>query len=107
MRLMRAGHHVKVVMALDKDGQRSKSGDGLIEKVEREEWKKHMGWADLVLMSDNDKWLIPVDAYKRKGFPVFAPSPESAELELDRRKGQAFFDAHGIRTVPYKAFSDG
>jgi phosphoribosylamine-glycine ligase len=103
---MRAGHHVRVVMALHADGQRDKSGDGLIEKIEREEWKKHMAWADLVLMSDNDKWLRELDAYKRKGFPVFGPSPESAELELDRRKGQAFFEKHGISTVPYQAFSD-
>jgi phosphoribosylamine--glycine ligase len=106
MRCMRFGHHVRVVMALDKEGRRVTTGDGLIEKVEREEWRKHMAWADLILMSDNDKWMREVDAYKRKGYPVFAPSPESAELELDRKKGQAFFEKHGLQVVPYQAFTD-
>ena len=107
LRCMGVGHHVRVCMAYDKHtGQRTIVGDGLVEKIEREEWQKHVTWADLILTSDNVKWLKELDVYRKKGAPVFAPSYESAELELDRAKGQAFLKAHGINVIPYKAFSD-
>jgi phosphoribosylamine--glycine ligase len=104
---MKAGHHVRTCIAYDKETkQRKKIGDGLIEKIEREEWQKHMNWADIVLTSDNVKWLMTLDAYRRKGYPVFAPSYESAQLELDRAKGQAFLKANGVQTMDYEVFTN-
>lgn len=102
---MRFGHHVRVSMPLDKaTGRRPKTGDGLVEKVD--DWQRHVDWADLILLSDNERWLRPLDDYKRRGYPVFAPSYAAAQLELDRKKGQAFLEAHGIKTVPYQSFTD-
>lgn len=107
LRCMKAGHHVKVCVAKDKKTkQRIRTGDGLVEKIENEEWQKHASWADLIVLADNDKWLRELDLFKKRGFPVFAPSLESAELELDRKKGQALLQKHGIKVMPYEAFSD-
>jgi phosphoribosylamine--glycine ligase len=85
---------------------RVKIGDGLIEKIENEEWQKSASWADLILMTDNVKWCRELDTYRRRGFPVFAPSYESAELELNRAKGQEFLKKCGVKTIPYEMFSD-
>ena len=107
LRCRAAGHYPKVCMARDKETkQRSKTGDGLIEKIEGEDWQRHMKWADLILTSDNTRWLRELDVYRKKGFPIFAPSYASAELELDREKGQALFQKAGIKIMPFEAFSD-
>ena len=94
-------------MARDKHThQRVKIGDGLIEKIENEDWQKSASWADLILMTDNVKWCRELDVLRRRGFPVFAPSYESAELELNRGKGQEFLKKCGVKTIPYETFSD-
>jgi phosphoribosylamine--glycine ligase len=90
----------------DETKQRMQIGDGLIEKIEREEWRNHMDWADLVMLSDNCKWLRELDLYRNRGYPVLAPSYEAAQLELNRGFGQRFLSEHGIATVPYESFSD-
>jgi phosphoribosylamine--glycine ligase len=107
LRVNKAGHYSRTCMAYDQEtGQRKKVGDGLIEKIEREEWQRHVDWADLILMSDNNKWLRELDVYRGRGYPVLAPSYESAQLELNRGLGQKFLADHGIATVPYESFSD-
>ena len=107
LRCMKAGHHVRVCMAYDKETkQRRIIGDGLVEKLEREEWQRSAGWSDLILTTDNVKWLHELDVYKKKGYPVFAPSFSSAELELDRNKGQQFLSKCGVKTIPFQMFSD-
>lgn len=104
LRCMRHGHHVRVAMPRNKEtGRKPLTGDGLVEKVD--DWTKHVGWADLILLSDNEKWLRELDTYKRRGYPVLAPSQASADLELDRKKGQAFLEQHGIKTMPYQSFT--
>jgi phosphoribosylamine--glycine ligase len=96
-----------VCMARDKETKkRVRNGDGLIEKIENEEWQRHVNWADLILTSDNVKWLKELDAYRKKGYPVFAPSWESAQLELERGKGQDLFRKVGIKVVDYEVFRD-
>jgi phosphoribosylamine--glycine ligase len=107
LRCRNAGHNVRVCMGVIKETKlRSPIGDGLVEKIEREEWQKHIGWADLIVASDNVRWLRELDIQKKRGQPVFAPSYESAELELDRAKGQKFLADHGVKVIPYKTFSD-
>ena len=106
LRCMAAGHHVRLCIAREDNGQPSPVGDGLVEKIPREEWSKSMAWADLVLTSDNNRWLRELDIYRRKGFPVFAPSYDSAQLELNRGLGQRLFEKNGIKTIPSEVFSD-
>jgi phosphoribosylamine--glycine ligase len=104
---MAAGHHVKTVMGFDKmTKKRSHIGDGLIEKIEGENYKPHMGWADLIFTTENTKWLRELDVYRKRGFPVFAPSYEGAQLELDRSAGQKFLEKCGVGTIPFQMFHD-
>ena len=107
LRCIAKGHHVRMCCHPDKDtGKLSKIGDGLVEKIHHADWPKSMNWADIVLLSDNVKWLREVAIYKKRGYPVWGPSPESADLELLRGKGQDLFKKHGIDVIPYEVFSD-
>jgi phosphoribosylamine--glycine ligase len=94
-------------MAIDKDTkQPRKIGDGLIEKIAGEKWQAHVNWADLIITTDNVKWLKELDVYRKKGYPVLSPSYESAQLELDRGAGQKLMQKCGIDVIPYQMFSD-
>jgi len=107
LRCMAAGHMVRTVMATNKETKLPyKTGDGLIEKVKNEEWQKHMNWADLVITSDNVKWLHELDTYRKRGYPIFGPSYEAAQLELQRGKGQELLRKCGVNIIDYETFSD-
>jgi phosphoribosylamine--glycine ligase len=107
LRCTRAGHYVRLCVARDKKtGKRSTIGDGMVEKIENEEWQKHMDWADLIVLSDNTKWLPELDVKRRQGYPIFGPSVEAANLELSRGKGQELLKKNGIKVIPYEMFSD-
>jgi phosphoribosylamine--glycine ligase len=107
LRWNKAGHHCRLVLPPDKKTHmRISIGDGLVEKIERQEWQKSMNWADLVITTDNNKWLRELDIYRKKGFPILSPSFESAQLELIRDKGQQFFKKCGLKIIDYQMFSD-
>lgn len=107
LRLKVSGHYPKLVPHIEKmTGRPHQGGDGLIEKIKFDDWPKHAAWADLIICSDNARWIPQLDVFKRRGFPVFAPSVESARLELDRGVGQALFAKHGIDVIPYECFTD-
>lgn len=107
LRCRAAGHYPRVVMGRDqKTKQRVKIGDGLIEKIEGERWQEHMKWADIILVADNNRWLRELDVWRKKGYPIFAPTWESAQFELDRKKGQDVFEKSGLKIMPFEEFSD-
>lgn len=97
------GHSVRVFMGPTKEGLRSEVGDGLIEKVAA--WEPHMKWADLVMCSDNTKYLHALDGYRKRGFPLWGPSVATANWELERGTGQRVFEAAGIPTIPGISFT--
>jgi len=112
LRCMSYGHYVRVCNAYV-HGQTDKRlrvptkvGDGLVEKIPNEDWQKHAKWADLILLADNTRWLPELDALKKKGYPVFAPSVESARLEHERGLGQALMKKCGLNVMPYEMFTD-
>jgi len=97
------GHEVRVFMGPTKEGERSKVGDGLIHKIPH--WEDSMKWADLVMTSDNVKYVRALDGYRAKGFPIFGPSSATADWELDRSCGQRILENAGIPTIPSHEFS--
>lgn len=105
---MARGHHVRVCTGKDaKNGHKLyKAGEGLVERVHPDDWQDSKAWADLILVSDNTKWLKELDVFKRQGYPVMAPSYESAQLELDREAGQKLLEKVGVNVIPYELFSD-
>lgn len=108
LRCEAAGHHVRLVIHPQKDdkGKLCKTGDGMVEKVHHDEWKNSMGWADIVVVGDNTKWIAELDLFKKRGFPVWGASRTSADLELVRNKGQDLFAKAGINVMPFETFSD-
>ena len=99
LRCQAAGHSVRLYL----DNQKSQIGDGLLRRVP--DWKPSMRWADLVFLTDNVILLKQLEPYRKRGFPIFGPSPEAAEWELDREKGQQVLNDAGVATLPYKNFS--
>lgn len=103
IRCQEAGHEVRWFIAPKANGDRQKIGDGLGFRVS--DYKASMRWADIILVSDNTWYMEELNGYRRKGFPVMAPSPESAALEIDRLKGQESFEQGKLDIMPFEAFT--
>ena len=100
-RCQQKGHAVRLFLS---PGNNPTTGDGFkgIQKVDNP-WAS-MGWADLVFVTGNHQFLPRLDAFKRRGVAVFAPSVEAASLEIDRGKGMEFLKKHGIDIPEYQEF---
>jgi phosphoribosylamine-glycine ligase len=98
------GHEVRVFMGPDKTGNRFKVGDGLLKKVPS--WQSSMKWADLILASDNCKYMRELEAYRKQGFPIFTSNVEVTSWELDRQKGQDVLKEAGIECLPSIPFKN-
>lgn len=104
MRLDATGHTVRVFMGQTEHGMRSKVGNGLIDRVE--DWRPSMKWADLIVLSDNTKYMRELDTFRLQGYPIFGPTAETAQWELDRDKGQKILQRAGIDTIPSVEFNN-
>lgn len=102
MRCEAMGHEVRVFMGPCKDGSRYPVGDGLLTKVP--EWQGSMRWADLIITSDNVKYLKEMESYRRAGYPIFGSNMEVTDWELERGTGQDIFEDHGIKCLPSTIF---
>ncbi len=102
-RAQRDGHTVKTFIRQTPKSEHI--GRGLVELVD--DWHTWYRWADLVLCTDNTRYLRDLGALQREHpIPCVAASEEAAEWELDRSKGQAVLRRHGIPTISGKEFSD-
>lgn len=98
------GHNVKVFIWPNDDRTRSEVGDGLIDRVEN--WQRlARNWADLIFLTDNTHFLRDLAPIREK-VRVFGATWQSAQLELDRQKGQDMFAKCGIPTIPSETFTD-
>lgn len=104
MRAKAYGHQVRCYMAHNKDGSRSEVGDGIIERVS--DFEKHMSWADLIVVTDNNKYVHILDRYINKGFPIFGCDVEGSQWEQDREYGAQVFKRAGIPTIPMTKFNN-
>lgn len=104
LRCKAAGHTVRWYIAPDKNGQRLPIGDGLIEKVK--EWQKWMGASDLILTSDNTRYMTALEPYRKLGYPIFGTNVKGAEMELDRSVGQKIWKDAGVPIMDYKTFNN-
>lgn len=99
LRAAAADHQVRYWMP-SRAGRPRPYADGMLEKPD--EWEPSMDWADLVVLTGNNKYSSPLANYFGKGYPIFGANIKSAELELDRGKGQEVLKAYGVRTIPYE-----
>ena len=100
------GHTIRWFQSKTKEGLPSKVGAGLgFQKVS--DWEPHMKWADLVITSDNVKYIYHMERYRKMGVPIWGPNREVTEWELNRSKGQEILEAHGIKcmeSIPFNNF---
>lgn len=105
MRCEAQGHEVRVFVAPDeKTFGRTSIGDGLIHKVPS--WEGSMKWADLILVSDNCRYMKLLEGWRRRGFPIFSANMEGTSWEMDRLKGQEVLEQAGIECLPCLKFSN-
>ena len=102
LRCSDAGHSVRWFQSKDKEGNRSRVGDGLIQKVP--DWESSMKWADIILLADNVRYLPALEKYRKMGYPIWGPNLEVADWELDREKGQAILAKAGVKVMPSLPF---
>jgi len=108
MRCQNAGHEVLWFDQKRKDGSKRMAGDGIVPKTHdydslRKRW---IGWADLIMFADNAHYTDLIEPYRKIGYPVIGPSPEAADLELNRKLGQEAMKKAGLQTIPGVTFDD-
>lgn len=103
LQCIHAGHLVKMYVTPLKNGEPNTIGDGLIEKVK--DWRKWMGWGDLICLSDNDKFMTAMEPFRKLGYPIFGCNCAGAELELNRTVGQKILKDAGVKIMDYKTFN--
>lgn len=101
LRMQWAGHSVRVYFA---PRRHRNTGRGLVHRVE--DWRKHMEWADLIVMTDVNKYVDELEPYFEKGYPIFGTNKASIQLETDRQLGQAILEKCGLQTIPSIEFSN-
>ena len=99
LRAIAAGHEVRYWMP-SRVGKPRAYADGMLEKPD--DWEPSMDWADLVVLTGNNKYGAALAEYFGKGYPIFGSNAKGAELELDRGKGQEILKQYGIKTIPYE-----
>jgi phosphoribosylamine--glycine ligase len=102
-RCKNAGHEVKYFFTYKVGPNQSivpTIGDGLVDKVT--DYKKWSKWADLIVVTDNLKFMKEIEELRNQGLPVFGIDDELSASELDRNYGQDIFKKYGIKTMPYE-----
>lgn len=93
------GHEVRLWVAPDKEtGERLTTGDGLVKRIEN--WRPSARWADLILVSDNAKYVRDVHGLKSQGYPVIYAGAEPIKWEMERQVGQQILEQCGIECLP-------
>ena len=83
-------------------------GRGLLEAPSGfvDEWQGWMRWADIVVLSDNTKYLRELDAWrKNEGIKIVGASVDAGAWELDRNAGQALMKKCGLSVAKHKEFN--
>jgi len=105
-RCVEAGHEVRWYNR-DKEGNTFRDGEGFPGIVMVKDWRPSMKWAKdgLIWVSSNANFLKELDDWKKHGYPVFAPSFESASLEIQRSKGMKLLESMGLLIPTYHTFA--
>lgn len=98
--ILNEGHDVKFFI---EDKASREIGFGFVKKVNN--WQKYIDWADLIVFDYTGYGAI-CDELRALGKLVFGGSNYTDLLELDRNFGQKELKKHGIKTLPFKEFSN-
>ena len=103
-RCVQWGHEVRMWRPRGHDGRPCSIGQGLVPRID--EWRPWVNWAELIVLTGNSMYREDFQRLIDQGYPVFGPSTEAAEMELDRAKGQEVLEDAGIETAPYQTFKN-
>lgn len=108
LRCQEAGHEVLWYDKPRRDGTKRMAGKGMVPKVVDYNLlrARYLDWADLIFMPDNAHYLDVLEPLRKAGYPIFGPSMEAAEWELDRGMGQKVMKRAGLNTIPSVTFHD-
>jgi phosphoribosylamine--glycine ligase len=101
LRCVSAGHQVRYWLSPNASPHIGQGFKG-IEFIKN--WTGSAKWADLVFCTGNDKYIDRLEFFRKQGVAVFAPSVQSARLEIDRAYGMKFLDDHGIECPEHQTF---
>lgn len=101
IRAVKAGHQVRLYLSPENHPETGRGFKG-IEFVSN--WLSSAKWADLVVPSGNHDFIPKFDMLRKAGVKVFGPSKASADLEIERALGMAFFVKHGIEVPEWEQF---
>lgn len=82
-------------------------GKGLLTGKSKQvsDFSEWMRWADVVVLSDNVRYLQEVDRYRKEGVLVVGASTETAAWETDRQLGQSLMKKRGLPVPAFRQFS--
>ena len=99
-RVQREGHEVRYCI---ENPEEADIGDGFVPKVE--DWRAHVGWADVIVFDDVLGQGEKAAALRADGHAVIGGTPYTDRLEDDRSFGQDELKKAGVKTLPYKEFT--
>ena len=105
LRCAAAGHDVRLYRHMPK--RRDKYAEGFKEFKLVDDWQVSMPWVGkdgLIVCTGNFTLLAQLDRYREFGFNIFAPTPASAKVEVDRMAGMKMAEATGIAVPEYHVF---
>lgn len=106
LRCAEDGHEVRWCKMSDK-GKVPRDGEGFKGFQIVQSWREHMGWArdGLIVTTGNCRYMDELDRFRDLGFKIFAPTSQSAALEINRNAGMKAMKAVGIDIPPYECFT--
>lgn len=81
-------------------------GEGFPQITLIDDWRASMAWAreGLIFLTGNAELLYEMERYRDIGYKLFAPTPASAKLEIDRMTGMQVAKAAGLPVPEYHVF---
>jgi phosphoribosylamine---glycine ligase len=104
LRAAASGHQVKWFRFCKKP---CRDGEGFKQIEIVENYKDSLTWAKsgLIFVTGNAKYIPEMDRLRDFGFPIFAPSVKSSELEIKRSLGMEALEKLGIDVPHYETFT--
>lgn len=99
-----AGHDVKLFRWTKKPSRYGEGFPAFLDNFELvDSWGEYVDWAKegLIFSTGNNRYLSYLDRLRDAGYPVFAPTVQSARLEISRQAGMDLMESTGIRVPPY------
>ncbi|WP_287459530.1 hypothetical protein [Sphingomonas sp.] len=106
LRCQDAGHEVRWFIRQTRMTQGI--GKGLLVGKNRlvSDYREWMRWADIVVLSDNVRYLHDLERWRAEGVLIVGACLESAAWETDRQKGQSILKAAGVKVPEFKTFTN-